>query len=67
MQNLRNGDVLRISNNSLYVHVSRYPLYDHYGIYVKTPSGQDNVIHYTETGENGNFKGTVRETTLEEF
>ena len=42
-------------------------IYTHYGIYVTTPEGEESVIHYT--GENGpsDFKGMVRETSLEEF
>lgn len=54
-----NGDVIMVKR--------WHGIYDHFGVYARTPEGEESVIHYT--GENGpaDFNGMVRETSLEEF
>ena len=56
MSRLENGDVIRVKRG----------LYAHYGVYVDTPDG-GHVIHYTGTEGHSDFKGVVRETSLNEF
>ena len=57
----KNGDVIKVNRTMLGMSV-----YCHYAVYVETPDGP-HAIHYTEGGENSDFKGVVRETSLEEF
>ena len=59
MRDAENGDVIKVDR--------WHGIYTHFGVYVLTPEGEESVIHYT--GENGHsdFKGTVRETSLDEF
>ena len=53
-----NGSVVRVDRG----------LYYHYGIYVhEEPFGAESVIHYTEENGGGDFKGVVRETSVDDF
>ena len=63
MRHAENGDVIKVARWSfLWWH-----WYTHWGIYVLTPEGEERVIHYTGPDGPSDFKGIVRETSLEEF
>ena len=67
MRKAKHGDVIKVSRTKIpgtEIDLGM-DLYNHYAIYVETPDGP-HAIHYT-SDYNSDFKGIVRETSLEEF